>query len=394
MFENLSEPPAENLLALMDAYRADTRLTKIDLGLGVYRDDHGNTPVFPVVKAAEERLVRTQCSKDYLGPGGDPAFVESLQSLLLGTGDITANRLVGIQAPGGTGALRLGADLLRIGASGPARIFVGTPTWPNHAPLFGAAGLDVRFFNYFDSVSGRLDFDELMGTCARAKPDDILLLHGCCHNPTGADFSPSQWSALIGQIAHRGLIPMIDLAYHGLGDGLEEDLAPTRALLNAVPEAFVALSCSKTFGLYRERTGALFVLGKTAKMAQRARANLIQIARTLYSMPPDHGAAAVRIILQDQEFAAEWRVQLRSMRNRIRSLRKGLAQHEVEGLRLGTLVDQRGMFAILPLQPCQIGQLRRDHAVYMADSGRINVAGLRENTIEQFVGALKSVCQK
>jgi aromatic-amino-acid transaminase len=382
----LSPQPADPLLALIGAYRADARSDKIDLGVGVYRDENGSTPVFRAVKAAEERLVAQQPTKGYLGPEGDIAFFERLQPILFGS-FATGERLSGLQTPGGTGALRLAAELIAV-ARPTARVFVGQPTWPNHLPILNAARLSVATHPYFNVATQAIEFDAMMQALSTADAGDVVLLHGCCHNPVGADLDLGQWAAVARLLAERGALPLIDLAYQGLGLGLDEDAAGMRLVLEAVDEALVAYSCDKNFGLYRERTGALFALSGNAADARTTQSNLLALARANWSMPPDHGAAIVRTILEDEALTADWRAELGTMRERIIAIRVLLAQADPA---LVPLIGQHGMFATLPLSPEQVRTLRDRHGIYMTGSGRINIAGLTPATVPALVAALATV---
>jgi aromatic-amino-acid transaminase len=383
-FSALAAQPADALLSLIALYRADDRPQKIDLGVGVFRNDAGDTPVMRAVKAAEAVLLETQVTKSYLGAEGDAAYTALLAGIVFG--DRTAGeRLNGVQTPGGTGALRLGAELVAR-ANREARVWIGTPTWPNHAPIFAEAGLSTRSHRFYDAVSGRIDFDAMLNDLAEARAGDILLLHGCCHNPTGSAFTPEQWLAVSDLCAARGLIPFIDLAYQGLGDGLAEDAAATRMIVDALPAALVAYSCDKNFGLYRERVGALWALSANGAIAERVRTNMLSLARSLWSMPPDHGAAIVRTILENDALRADWRDELDAMRARLNGLRAALAAMHS---RLAPIADQRGMFAMLPLTHEAVAALREEHGIYMAGNGRINIAGLRADTVAVFAQALR-----
>src|SRR3990167_7739983 len=383
-FGALATQPADALLGLIALHRADERPQKIDLGVGVFRDDAGTTPVLRAVKAAEAALLETQMTKAYLGAEGDATYAALLGGVLFG--DRPADeRLHGVQTPGGTGALRLGAELVAR-ADRAARVWIGAPTWPNHAPIFAEAGLSIRSHRFYDAATGRVDFDAMLADLAEARAGDILLLHGCCHNPTGAELTPAQWSAIAELCASRGLIPFIDLAYQGLGDGLAQDAAATRMMFAALPTALVAYSCDKNFGLYRERVGAFWALSANGAIAERVRTNILSLARSLWSMPPDHGAAIVRTILQDAALRRDWQHELEAMRVRLNGLRTALAATHP---RLSAIADQRGMFAMLPLTPASVATLREEHGIYMAANGRINIAGLRAETVPFFAHALR-----
>ena len=384
LLDRLEEQPSDSLIALIALAEADPRPEKIDVGVGVYRDAAGNTPILRAVKAAERILHETQQTKSYIGSQGDSRFVELIKPIVFGTAAAADERLVGVQTPGGCGALRLGADLVAR-ANREARIFVGQPSWPNHVPLIGCAGVEMVEYAYYAKDSRTICFDRMMAAFATAQAGDLVLLQGCCHNPTGADLDADQWRAVADTVAERGLIPFVDLAYQGLGDGLEPDAAGTRLVVEAASQAIVAQSCDKNFGIYRERTGSLFVKGSSARGAAIAFGNLLSLARTMWSMPPDHGAAAVRIVLDDPQLRADWHAELESMGARIRSLRARLAAFDP---RLAYIADQKGMFSMLPLTPEQVLELRRSHGIYMAGSGRFNVVGLSDDSVERFAAAV------
>ncbi|KQN35628.1 aromatic amino acid aminotransferase [Sphingomonas sp. Leaf407] len=385
-FRSLVVQPADSLLRLIGAYRADPRAHKIDLGVGVFRDDAGHTPVMLAVKQAEMRLIATQDSKAYLGPEGDKGFTALLEPLVFGD-TLPADRRCGLQTPGGTGALRLGAELLA--KAGVRRILVGQPSWANHAPVFAAAGLTVVSHAAFDMAAQRIDLPAMRAAIGQAEAGDAILLHGCCHNPTGIDPDAGEWRAIADAVADSRLIPFVDLAYQGLGDGMEADALGTRTVLGAVSFGIVAYSCDKNFGLYRERTGALWVSAPDADHRDVVLSNLLALARANWSMPPDHGAATVRIVLEDEHLAADWRGELDGLRGRLQRLRAELAAIGQAGsVDLAPLAQGKGMFATLPLSPGQIEWLRATHGIYMAGSGRINIAGFAPGDIARFGEAL------
>lgn len=384
LFPALREEPADALLALIGLHARDPRPDKLDLGVGVYREDDGTTPVLRCVKAAEALLLGQQPSKSYLGGEGDTRFVDLLEPILFGSDARERYALRGVQTPGGTGALRLAAELIGRGLPG-ARVWAGTPTWPNHVPIIEAAGLAPRLHPYFDRDSGRVDFDAMMDALRDATAGDVLLVHGCCHNPTGADLSIAQWRILTEVCATRGIIPLVDLAYQGLGDGLEQDAAGPRIMLEQLPEAMVAYSCDKNFGLYRDRVGALWIKAADERGARLGFATMLALARSLWSMPPDHGAAVVRVILDDAALDAMWRSELDAMRDRLNRLRRRLAASHP---RLAPIADQRGMFAMLPISAEDVVMLRERHGIYMAGSGRISIAGLRDDSVPILAAAL------
>jgi aspartate/tyrosine/aromatic aminotransferase len=384
LFERLEEQNSDPLLALIALCNADPRPGKIDVGVGVYRDAAGTTPILRSVKAAEKILWETQETKSYLGSQGDARFVELIKPIVFGDAAIGDDRIVGVQTPGGCGALRLGAELI-VRADPNARIYVGTPTWPNHEPLIGEAGVEMVDYPYYSKESRTISFDRMMSALGQARAGDLLLLHGCCHNPTGADLDLDQWRAVAELVADRGFVPYVDLAYQGLGNGLDADAEGTRLVVAAAEQAIVAQSCDKNFGCYRDRLGSLFVKMPTAKGAATAMGNLLTLARTMWSMPPDHMASVVRIILDDAALRADWLTELDSMGARIRQLRARLAAFDS---RLAYIGGQHGMFSMLPLSPDQVLKLRSDHGIYMAGSGRFNVVGLSDDNVDGFAAAV------
>jgi len=381
IFGGLTPQAPDALLSIIGAFRADPRADKLDLGVGVYRDVHGATPVLSAVKAAEQRLLDTQATKAYLGPEGDIGFLEQLHPIIFGASPNKAS--FAVQTPGGTGALRLGAEVLAAARPG-MRVFMGTPTWPNHPQIFDITRLNVTAYRYFDAAAQAVRFDEMMATLQTAQAGDALLLQACCHNPTGADLSMDQWRAVADLVAQRGLTPLVDLAYQGLGQGLGEDAAGMRLVIDAAPDALLAYSCDKNFGLYRERVGALYALSDSAARLDLATSNIKALARANWSMPPDHGAAVVRLILEDEALTQDWIAELDGMRERIVGLRQGLAAADAS---LSALAGQHGMFAQLPLSPAQVAHLRTTNGIYMAGSGRINIAGLTPATVGPFAAA-------
>lgn len=385
LFAALKDQPSDSLLELIQLHRADPRADKIDLGVGVYKDEQGHTPVMAAVKQAETALLHSQTSKSYLGTAGDMGFVEALIPVVFGAARRGDTALSGVQTPGGTGALRLAAELLNRARPG-ATVWVGTPTWINHFPLLEDAGLMIREYRSFDRDTQSVIFPALRKALESAAPGDIVLLHACCHNPTGADLSPEQWREVAGLCAERGLLPLIDLAYQGLGQGIDADAAPMRDLLKQVPEALIAYSCNKNFALYRDRVGALFYQCRDEARRERLRGNLINLARTLWSMPPDHGAAVVRLILSDTALTKMWSDELDAMRLRVHSLRAALAAAHPG---LGFLTRQNGLFSTLPLSPEEVLSLRTQHGIYMAASGRVNLAGLATAQVPVLAAALK-----
>ena len=388
MLDRLDQQPPDALLALIKLYDADSRPTKIDLGVGVYRTSDGGTPVFAAIKAAEAKLVAEQPSKAYLGPEGDMGFVQALIPHVFGEAGNMGGRIDGMQTPGGTGGVRIAAGLAK--KAGVVHVLMGVPSWPNHAQIFADLDMDVVTFDH-SAADGSANMQALRMALRNAGKGDAILLHGCCHNPTGIDYTPDQWDEIASLLVEREVLPIIDLAYQGLGDGMDEDAYGLRTVVAAVPEALIAYSCDKNFGLYRDRVGAFYALGKTAEDTGRIMSNGYALARANWSMPPDHGGAAVRMVLEDEGLTAQWLDELASMRARIGEVRAQLAQSKASGMDLSPLGEQKGMFAMLPLSKDQIGALRTVHGVYMAGSGRINVAGLTSGNIGDFVKALDEV---
>ena len=380
---NLPLVQNDSLIALIGMVEADPRPEKIDVGVGVYRDGAGNTPILKVVKEAEQRLVDTQVTKAYLGSAGDVRFAELLRPILLGphAGD---DRIVGLQTPGGCGALRLGFELLAA-VNPQARVLVGTPTWPNHPPIIRAVGLGLTEYPYYERGQGAIRFEDMVAALEGAEPGDIALFHGCCHNPTGADLDEDQWREATRVVVERGLVPLIDIAYQGFGRGLDEDAFGVRLMLEACDEVVVAQSCDKNFSVYRDRVGSVWIKTRSAGTSATAMAHLFQIAREMWSMPPDHGAAAVRIVLDDADLRQRWLGELAGMRDRINSVRRRIAAADP---RLAFIGRQYGMFSMLPLSRDQVLKLREDRAIYMADSGRFNVVGMSDEQVDRFTAAV------
>ena len=382
----LSDLPAvesDSLLALIALADADPRSDKIDVGVGVFRDGSGRTPILEVIKQAERRLLETQTTKSYLGSAGDRRYAQLIGGILLGE-HADDERIAGLQTPGGCGALRLGFEL--IGAVNPqARVLVGTPTWPNHPPIIRSVGLEIVNYPYYDRDRTSILFDNMVEALSSARRGDVALLHGCCHNPTGADLNAEQWAKVTRIVADRGLIPLVDIAYQGFGRGLNEDAHGLRGILSACDEVIVAQSCDKNFSVYRDRVGTLFLKTSSAEATARAMAHVHQIAREMWSMPPDHGAAAVHIVLEDEALRAQWHVELDAMRNRINSVRQRIAAAHP---RLAFIGGQYGMFSMLPISKEQVHALRENHAIYMADSGRFNVVGMSDSQVDRFVEAI------
>jgi aromatic-amino-acid transaminase len=390
MLTNLVQQPADALLALIKMHNDDPRPSKIDLGVGVYKTGQGDTPVFGAIKAAEKRLVETQDSKAYLGPEGDMGFVEALMPYIFGKANPSMDgRIEGMQTPGGTGSLRLALAMVK--KAQVAQAWMGVPSWPNHAQICADLGLPMRTFDH-DDPDGTANMAALRAAIAEADEGDAFLLHGCCHNPTGIDYTNEDWDEIATLIAGKKILPVLDLAYQGLGSGMEEDAYGIRRVLAAVPEAIVAYSCDKNFGLYRDRTGALYVMMSDPSQLKAAMSNGHALARANWSQPPDHGAAAVRIVLEDAELTKQWLSELDMMRERMRQVRAHMgAAGKVGGVDLSPIGIQHGLFSIIPFTPEQVQAMRTKHGVYFAGSGRINVAGLTMGNIEQFIAAVSDV---
>jgi len=395
VFKTLEPQQPDALLAVMAAYAADPSPDKVDLGVGVYRDASGVTPVMAAVRKAEQRILDGQVTKAYVGAGGNRPFAAFIEELTLGAAHParSAGRVVTLQTPGGCGAVRLAADLIQ--RSRPAaRVFVSDPTWPNHRPLVSGAGLGVDGYPYYDAATGVLGFEAMLAALERLPAGNVVLLQASCHNPTGQDLTPAQWDQIAELLARRELLPLMDLAYQGLGEGLDADAAPIRMLAERLPEVLIAVSCSKNFGLYRERVGA--VIGVTGDKATAGIVmNHLQIlARRMYSMPPDHGAAIVATIAADPALKAEWLAELEAMRVRVGTIRDRLASAlaaEFGHDRFGFIRGQRGMFSLLGLPPAAVAALAADHHVYVAGDSRINVAGLPEAKVERVARAIRAV---
>jgi aromatic-amino-acid transaminase len=390
MLTNLKAQPADALLALIKLHNDDPRADKIDLGVGVYRTATGATPVFASVKAAEGKLLETQVSKAYLGPEGDMGFVHALMPYIFGAANPTMDgRIDGMQAPGGTGAVRLAVALAK--KAGVTRIWMGTPSWPNHAQIAADVGVEIKGFAHA-TKAGVADMEALRAAIAAAEPTDSIMLHGCCHNPTGIDYTNAEWDEIAGLLKAKGILPILDLAYQGLGKGMEEDAYGVRRVLAEVPEALIAYSCDKNFGYYRDRVGALYVYAADADAVKMVLSNGAALARACWSMPPDHGGAVVRLILEDAALTASWLAELDDMRARMNEVRAKLGSAGVQGsVDFAPFGIQAGLFSIVPLSGEQVLAMREKHAVYMAGSGRINVAGLTMGNIDKFIAAVADV---
>ncbi len=395
MLERLERVPDDPILGLMAAFRADPDPKKVDLGVGVFRDAKGDTPVLECVRKAERAVLERQISKTYVAPAGNAAYNQAMEKLVFGAGHgvLMAERVRSIQGPGGCGALRLGAELVRQ-ASPQATIHVSTPTWANHVPLLTGAGLKLARYPYYEPARGIISFGAMCQALEALPAGDVVLLHASCHNPTGADLSPEHWQELVPLFRRRGLLPYIDMAYQGLGIGEAEDAFGIRLFASELPELLVAVSCSKNFGLYRERVGVLHMVTDKPASGVAALSHEVRIARSIYSMPPDHGAAIVNEILGNEGLRAGWTQELGVMRDRINGLRRQLVARlrEVVPRRdFGFIAQQRGMFSLLGLSVEEVKRIRAERHVYMTDDSRINIAGLREDNLEYFAQSLAHV---
>jgi aspartate aminotransferase len=392
MFESLKPQSEDKIIQLIAAFKADPRDTKIDLGVGVYKTADGQTPVMRAVRAAGQRNWAAETTKTYVALAGDPAFHAAMAGLILGQGADMA-RIAAVATPGGTGALRIGFELLR--AMRPdAKIWMSNPTWPNHPAIARYLGLGIESYAYFNEASGEVDFPAMLADLGRMAPGDVALLHGCCHNPTGANLTLDQWAEVAGVIRARGALALVDLAYQGFGDGLEDDAAPTRLLARELPELLIAASCSKNFGIYRERTGVLLALCAPGTDRAVVQANLAGLNRLNYSFPPDHGARLVTTILASDDLRADWLAELEETRLSMLDLRAQLAQ-ELRQLtnsdRFDFVARHRGMFSRLGLTEAQVERLRAEHGIYMVSDSRINIAGLNAATVPALARAIASV---
>ena len=391
MFDALKLQVPDQILQLIQMYKDDPRAAKIDLGVGVYKDATGLTPVMRAVKAAEKKLWETEVTKTYTGLAGDPAFNLAAAKMILGDA-VPMDRVASVATPGGTGAIRQALELIKM-ASPDATVWLSNPTWPNHPSIIKYLGMKMAEYRYFDAETRGVDFAGLIADLGRVAPGDVVLLHGCCHNPTGANLNAVEWAAVADVLAARGAIPFIDLAYQGFGDGLEEDAAATRMIAARFAQVLIAASCSKNFGIYRERTGILIALSDAGQRAT-VQGNLAFLNRQNFSFPPDHGARLVTMILDDAALCADWKAELEEVRLNMLGLRQGLA----DALRLATNSDRfdfvalhRGMFSRLGLTPGQVQTLRTEHGIYMVGDSRVNIAGLNALTVPVLAAAIAKV---
>ncbi|WP_298498098.1 amino acid aminotransferase [uncultured Maritimibacter sp.] len=389
MFEHLKAQPQDKIMALMVAFREDERANKVDLGVGVYKDPTGNTPVMKAVKNAEKQLWEAETTKSYTALGGDPVFVKALSTLVLGDA-VDEGRLAGAAQPGGTGAIHQAIELVKMATPG-ATIWLSAPTWPNHPSIIKHLGMKMAEYRYFDNDSRAVDFAGMMSDLGNVAAGDVVLLHGCCHNPTGANLTSAQWEEVADLLVKKGALPLIDIAYQGFGDGLDADAEGTRIVCSTVPEALVAASCSKNFGVYRERTGLLLAISPDAEKQKITQQNLTHLNRQNFSFPPDHGARVVQMILTDPALRNEWETELEEVRTGMLRLRKALA----DGLRQRTnsdnfdfIAEHRGMFSRLGATPEQVEHMREKHGIYMVGDSRMNIAGLNDKTIDILADAI------
>ena len=395
MFEVLPQLPADPILGLSTAFKADPNPHKIDLGVGVYKDEAGKTPILNSIAKAQQILLESEDSKTYITPQGVQGFIDGLTELLLGKANpvVLANRVAGVQAPGGCGSLRILSELIKR-CNANATVWVSDPTWANHIPLIGNAGLKIETYPYFDKAQASIKFDEMVACLEQVKAGDVVLLHGCCHNPTGADLTKEQWHTVLELAQKTGFIPFIDVAYLGFGDSLEDDAYGTRLMVNNLPEVIIAASCSKNFGLYRERVGLALMVTQNSTVRNAIQTQIQSIARAIYSMPPSYGGALVDIVLKQADLRAEWIAEVEMMRSRMQDLRALLvtklkeygANRDFEFIK-----QQKGMFSYLCISPEQVIAMRDKHSVYFVESSRVNIAGISLNNVDSLAKSLVSV---
>lgn len=395
MFEAVQAAPPDSILGLTEAFNKDDRPGKINLGVGVYKDASGKTPVLPSVKEAERRLIQTEATKSYKPIDGDPAYGACVQAMLFGAGSAIINdkRAATSHCPGGTGALRVAADYLASNHPG-ATLWISDETWPNHPSIFQAAGLPMKRYAYFDAKNNALNLSGMLDDLSKASAGDVVLLHGCCHNPTGVDLIGDDWAKVADLCAQKKLLPLLDFAYQGFAEGVEEDAVGLRTLAQKLPELMVCASFSKNFGLYNERVGSLTVVGGSAESAKTVQSQVKACIRRNYSNPPAHGGAVVTTILQDDALAAQWRAELAEMRERISGMRSLFVNTLAEkgaGRDFSFITRQRGMFSYSGLTKDHVAKLRDQHAVYIVGSGRINVAGMTEANMDKLCEAIVAV---
>ncbi|ENM3734518.1 aspartate/tyrosine/aromatic aminotransferase [Vibrio cholerae] len=389
MFTHLPAPVLDPILSLSVAFRNDPRPQKVDLGIGVYKNSLGETPIMRAVALAQDKVVASQKTKSYVGLAGCEEFNQSMMQLVLGS-TLDVERTIAIQTPGASGALRMLGDLMRV-AQPDTTVWITDPSYVNHKPVMEAAGLKVRYYRYFSRETKMVDTEQMLADLAQAGMKDVVLLHGCCHNPTGADIDFSAWQAITELAQKNGFIPFVDIAYQGFGDGLEQDAQGLRYMAERMEDMLITTSCSKNFGLYRERTGAAIVIGKNQQEVTNARGKMLTLARSTYTMPPDHGAALVKTVLRDEQLTAIWKQELSEMQQRLLTLRKNLCnelrnQHNTR--QFDFIESHRGMFTVLGFSAEQMGRLREEFAIYGVADGRINIAGLTEKDIPYVANAI------
>ncbi|BFM07978.1 amino acid aminotransferase [Halioxenophilus aromaticivorans] len=398
MFESMPSLPADPILGLTVACRADTNPNKVDLGVGVYKNEAGVTPVLKAVKQAEAQYDASEASKAYLPAQGTEGFLAQVNDLVFGEGHsaVAAGRVATIQGTGGCGSLRVAAELIKR-ANSHAKIWISDPSWPNHASLLGSSGLDLAFYPYYDRDQQAIAFDQMMAALANTGPGDVVLVHACCHNPSGADLTTEQWQQLTDLALARGFTPFIDMAYQGFGDGLAIDAQGIRYMADKLPEVVVANSFSKNFGLYRERVGTISIVAQTASQADVVKGQMLNVARAIYSMPPSHGAAIVETILSNPELKSMWLSELDEMRDRILHLRQSLVKAIANtGCErdFSFIERQKGMFSFVGITPSQVEELKTAYSIYMVDSSRINICGLSSSNVAYVADAIASVVSK
>lgn len=392
MFDKLTPAPKDAIIALMENYKSDPRAEKIDLGVGVYKNETGITPIMGVIKTAEQRLWQSQTTKTYTSLAGAQGFTDAMRDLVLGN-SVDAARVAAVATPGGTGAVHNIFELI-LSAKRNATLWVSNPTWANHVSIANYVALSNEAYRYFDASSCRVDFDNMLADLQQAQAGDVVLLHGCCHNPTGANLNQSQWQHVADLLLAKQAIPMIDIAYQGFGEGLQDDAYGVRLLAQKMPEMLVAASCSKNFGLYRDRVGVIFAITKDSAQANLVQGKMNSINRLNYSFPPDHGAALVDIVLNDDSLRQEWQDELETMRQAMLNLRQALG----DALRIKTNSDRfdfitqhRGMFSRIGITQQQVERLRKDYAIYMVSDSRINIAGVTLDKVEYLAQAIADV---
>ncbi|MCB1385926.1 MAG: aspartate/tyrosine/aromatic aminotransferase [Nitratireductor sp.] len=392
MFDRLPQQPQDKILGLMQIFREDPRGDKIDLGVGVYRNAQGVTPVMRAIKAAERRLWEEEQTKAYTALAGTPEFSDAMIGLVLG-GAVARDCVAAAATPGGTGALRQAFELIRMASPGAA-VWISDPSWPNHASILNHLGMPVKQYRYFDRAAGTVDFEAMCEDISGAAEGDVLLLHGCCHNPTGANLTADEWDAVIDIMTQRRLFPMIDIAYQGFGDGLEEDAAGVRKVASSMPETLIAASCSKNFGIYRERTGIVMAVSQDKARQKLIQTNLAHLNRQNFSFPPDHGARLVSMILTDAALRRDWQEELESVRLGMLALREQLAaelRRRTNSDRYEFIARHRGMFSMTGISPQAVDRLREEHGIYMIGDSRLNIAGLNEETVPILAEALAAI---